>query len=213
MHNFSHYLSIAFACITFSAAICSPVVANPVLDEWSDITPPAAPEISAVEADIGRTALLVMDFNARTCNPEGRARCHDIIPNVAGLLARAREAGMNVVYTYGPNMELPDFVPELAPLATEPSYQRPFNKFYGSTLEEDLRAAGIDTVILVGTAAVGAVFATGAGAVERGFNIVVPVDGMAADTAYEEQFVVWYFGTANGFRNQTVLTRSDLISF
>ena len=72
---------------------------------------------------------------------------------------------------------------------------------------------GIDTVILVGTAAFGAVFATGAGAVERGFNIVVPVDGMAADTAYEEQFVVWYFGTANGFRNQTMLTRSDLISF
>jgi nicotinamidase-related amidase len=213
MHDLSRTLLLTLACISCGAAPSSPAVANPILEEWSEVAPPAAPEISAVEVDLGRTALLVMDFNARTCNPEGRARCHDIIPNVAGLLARAREAGLKVVYTYGPNMELPDFVPELAPLATEPSYQRPFNKFYGSTLEADLHAAGIDTVILVGTAAAGAVFATGAGAVERGFNIVVPVDGMAADTAYEEQFVVWYFGTANGFRNQTMLTRSDLISF
>jgi len=213
MHQFSRNVLLALACASFGAATSSPVAANPILEEWAEITPPAAPEISPADADIGRTALLVMDFNARTCNPEGRARCHDIIPNVAALLTRAREAEMKVVYTYGPNMELPDFVPALAPLATEPSYQRPFNKFYGSTLEADLRAAGIDTVILVGTAAVGAVFATGAGAVERGFNIIVPVDGMAADTAYEEQFVTWYLGTANGFRNQTVLTRSDLISF
>ena len=191
----------------------SSTVGAPVLEEWTEIVPPTAPDISAVEAEIERTALLVMDFNVRTCNRERRVRCHDIIPNVARLLRRAREAGMKVVYTYGPNMELPDFVSELAPVGEEPSYQRPFNKFYGSSLESDLRAEGIDTVILTGTAAVGAVFSTGAGAVERGFNIIVPVDGMAADTAYEEQFVAWYFGTANGLRNNTVLTRSDLISF
>lgn len=210
MLNHIRRFSIWFVLVAFSHVSA---FSQPLLEEWERIEPPPAPEVATVTLDVETTALLIMDFNGRTCTPEGRARCYDIVPRVEELLRRARGAGMEVVYTHGPNMELTDFVTELAPLGGERVYQRPFDKFYGSTLEDDLRADGIDTLILVGTSAMGAVFATGAGAVARDFDIIVPIDGMAADTTYEEQFVVWYMATANIFRPKTVLTRSDLIGF
>jgi nicotinamidase-related amidase len=210
MLNHIRCFTISFGLLVISHASA---FSQPLLEEWERIEPPPAPEIATVTPDVETTALLIMDFNGRTCTPEGRVRCYNIIPRVEDLLRRARAAGMEVVYTHGPNMELTDFVPELAPVGGERVYQRPFDKFYGSTLEDDLRADGIDTLILAGTAAMGAVFATGAGAVVRDFDIIVPIDGMAADTAYEEQFVVWYMATANTFRPKTVLTSTDLIGF
>ncbi len=208
-------ITTSFGAIVFAiaATLTLPVCAQTVIDEWTAVAAPEAPVLSSAAPDVATTALLVMDFNARTCTPEMRVRCHAIIPAVANLIAHARASGMKIIYTHGPNMQADQFVTALAPQGDEPIYQRPFNKFYGSDLEADLRAAGIETLILTSTAGVGAVFATGAGAAERGFNIIVPVDGLASDTAYEDQFAVWYLGTSNTFRGKSILTRSDMITF
>jgi nicotinamidase-related amidase len=195
------------ALATLSAA------AQTVLDEWATVRAPAAPQLASLTVDTRTTALVVMDFNRRTCVAAQRARCVPAVPKVQELIRQARAKGMRVIFTHGPNMAREDFVPEIAPGAADSVYRAPGNKFYGTTLEPDLRAAGINTVVLTGTAAMGAVFATATGAVERGFTVVVPADTMPADTAYEEQFAIWYLANGNIFRGKATITRSDMISF
>ncbi len=49
------------------------------------------------------------------------------------------------------------------------------DKFIGSDLEARLKAKGIETVIVMGTSAQGAVVGTSKGAVKGGYTAVVPV--------------------------------------
>ena len=70
-------------------------------------------------------------------------------------------------------------------------------------------------MIVTGTSAQGAVVGTTNGAAQRGYKAVVPVDGMSAEDAYNEQYAAWHIfkgGPANLVNNAT-LTRSDLIKF
>ena len=196
-----------------ACAIGAPVYAQSVMDEWTRVRPPAAPELKRVTVDPRTTALVVMDFNRRTCTAERRARCVPVIPKVKAMIEQARAKGVRLFFTHGPGMTREEFVAEVAPQPNDPVYRAPGNKLYGTMLEDDLRAAGVTTVILVGTAAAGAVFQTALGAAERGFSVIVPVDTMPADTAYEEQFSIWYMANGNVFRGKSTLTRSDLLTF
>jgi nicotinamidase-related amidase len=65
-------------------------------------------------------------------------------------------------------------------------------------LEKILKDKGITTVIAVGTAANGAVLYTSSAAALRGFNVIVPVDGMSAvgQNIYVEQYVAYNFTSA-----------------
>jgi hypothetical protein len=54
---------------------------------------------------------------------------------------------------------------------------------------------------------------TVAGAVLNGFRAIVPVDGIPALTPYQEQFVIWELANGPGFKETTVLTKLDAISF
>lgn len=81
-----------------------------------------------------------------------------------------------------------------------------------SVLGKILSDRGIKTVIIVGTAANGAVLGTAIGAAMRKLNIIVPVDGMS-DAPYSEQYVAWHLVNAPGTRNRTTLTAVDLIEF
>jgi len=209
----NRFLRIGAGATLLALGAALPASAQTIIEDWGTVEAPPAPEPIPFQPDTANTAFLVMDFNAATCMEGRRERCHAMIPAVADMLTRARAAGMMIVYTHGPNMEANQFVPALAPEGGEPIYQRPFNKFYGSALEADLKAAGITNLVLTGTAGVGAVFSTGVGAVERGFNIIVPVDGLASDTAYEDQFAIWYIGTSGFFRDRATLTRSDMLYF
>jgi nicotinamidase-related amidase len=89
------------------------------------------------------------------------------------------------------------------------------DKFINSNLDAGLKEKGIKTVIITGTSAQGAVAGTTNGATQRGYKAVVPVDGMSAEDAYNEQYAAWHIykgGPANITGNAT-LTRSDLIKF
>ena len=101
---------------------------------------------------------------------------------------------------------------EVAPLDGEPVVQSSVDKFYGTELENILKKKGIKTVIIVGTAANGAVLGTAIGAAMRKLNIIVPVDGMS-DKLYSEQYVAWHLVNAPGTRNRTILTQIDWIEF
>jgi nicotinamidase-related amidase len=110
-------------------------------------------------------------------------------------------------------MERSDIAKEVGPAEGERVLQVRGDKFYGNDLEKTLKDKGIDTVLLVGTSANGAVLFTAVGATQRGFKAVVPIDAMPADTAYQEQFSIWNIANGPSVREGAILTKLDLLKF
>ncbi|MHC1760106.1 MAG: cysteine hydrolase family protein [Negativicutes bacterium] len=104
-------------------------------------------------------------------------------------------------------------LPAVAPLQGEPAVSSSVDKFYNTDLEKILKARGIKTVVIVGTAANGAVLHTAVGAAVRGMQVVIPVDGMSSIDPYAEQYTAWHMMNGPGTRNRATLTRFSLISF
>ncbi len=190
---------------------CRPVAAQTIIEEWNTVQAPPAPELKAVTIDPQATALLLLDFNKQTCNAERRPRCIASIPKVQKLLAWARAKGVYVVYSLSPGAAPADIAKELAPLGPESVVTSGPDKFLGTDLEKLLQAKGIATVIATGTAANGAVLYTASGAAFRGIQVIVPVDGVSAETTYAEQYVAWNMLNAPRLSQKAVLTRIDLI--
>src|ERR1700688_2199629 len=77
-----------------------PAPAQTIINEWSSVTAPPAPELKAVTVDPKTTALLMLDFVKQTCNQQRRPRCVATLPKVKALLAEARAKDMLVVYSF-----------------------------------------------------------------------------------------------------------------
>lgn len=184
-----------------------------IIDQWSGVQAPAAPTLKEVTVDPATTALLVLDFVKQTCNEQVRPRCIADLPNVKQLLTEARAKNMLVVYSIIGSAAPSDIRPELAPTGNEPIVQAPPDKFLNSDLEKLLKDRGIKTVIVTGTAAHGVVLHTGDEAVFHGFKVIVPVDAIAAENTYIEQYVVYNFANAPGVAQNTTLTRVGMIKF
>ena len=184
-----------------------------IIEEWPDVEAPAPPELREVAADPQETALLVLDMQNRNCNRERRPRCVASIPRVRRLLDAARAAGAPVIYSLTGGGAATDIREELALRAGEPVVKSSVDKFHQTELEELLRTRGVRAVILVGTSAHGAVLHTATGAALRGFDVIVPVDGMSAGDAYAEQYTCWHLANAPGTRRRTTMTRCSMISF
>ncbi len=189
----------------------SPTLAQGVIDEWSRVEPPAPPQLVKVTLDPQSTALLVLDLAQQTCNAAQRPRCIAMLPRAKALLAHARARNMVVVYTLGAASTTADILPDVAMRGDEPVVTSGPDKFVGTNLEALLKAKGIKTVITIGAAAHGAVLHTAAGSAFRGFDVVVPVDGMAAETAYAEQYTAWDLVNAPRLADRIKLTRVDWI--
>jgi hypothetical protein len=48
---------------------------------------------------------------------------------------------------------------------------------------------------------------------ERGFKVVVPVDGMSGDDPWPELYTAWHLANAARINTQVTLTRTDMIKF
>lgn len=204
--------------VAFAVCICgSAFAAEPpdILTEWDSIRPPPAPAIQKVTIDPKRTAFFAISFNKNNCIPSDRPRCHAVIPNVKRLLDQARAHNMIIVMTHTRRMTPADFVPELKPIGGEIVFGGEEDKFHNNKLAEDLKARGIDTILMTGTSANGGLLLTATGAALRGFKVIVPIDTMPAATAYQEQFAIWQIATEGVFTNEnfSLLTRSDLVDF
>jgi nicotinamidase-related amidase len=115
-----------------------------------------------------------------------------------------------VAYSLTTKGEPEDIREEVAPLPGEPVVRSSADKFYNTDLEKFLKKKGVTCVIVVGTAAHGAVLHTVTGAAQRGFKVIVPVDGMSADL-YAEQYTAWHLVNGPGSRKQTTLTKFSMI--
>ena len=200
----------AFALVLGSPV---PVPAETITNEWSSIKVPPAPELKAVTVDPKTTALLMLDFVKPSCNEQRRPRCIATLPKAKALLAAARAKDMLVVYSFTSTSAMADTLSEVAPTDKEPAVQSGVDKFYKTNLEQILKDKNITTVIVAGTAAHGAVMYTASGAALRGMKVIVPVDGISAENAYNEQYVIYNFTSASGISDKTTLTTVDMIKF
>ena len=165
---------------------------------------PAVVVVDVLNKSIGDEPLPIREAMARygkSCTGEyGWAA----IPHIQAVIAAARDAGMPIVYTipqapaarpaetlqrfeekmpgwmdYSGSRDGYTFADEIAPEPGDIVIEKPTaSSFYRTDLEQQLRAAGIDTLIVTGGATSGCVRATVVDAHARGFKINVVEDGV-----------------------------------
>ena len=202
---------LPLAALAVAVIYAAPAPAQTVIDEWSSIKAPPAPELTSVTVDPQTTALLMLDFLKQNCG--SNPRCVATLPKAQKLLAAARAKNMTIIYSLFPGPVISDTLPEVAPKGTEPVVTSFFNKFLDPDLDKILKDKGIKTVILMGAASDGAILYTGTEAFFRHYQTIIAVDAIAGKTAYVDQFSVYQFTVAPVMAGKVTLTRTDMIKF
>jgi len=181
---------------------------------------PAPPEPVPVTLAPAATALLIFDIveHIRERQPQIRER---LVPAIAALLKRARQAGIAVAYgTRASNTGT--WLAEVAPAPGDIQFENQAqDRFYNTALDQTLKAKGITTLILTGWKISGSVTYTSVGATLRGYTVVVPVDTTSDATDYETfigKYQILNQNSANATNEPlklrtSTLSRSDLIAF
>src|ERR1700688_4046567 len=207
-------MSVAAVLAALAGLVIPAAQADSVIDEWPAVKAPPPPELKPVSIDAASTALIVMDISTQSCTLEKRPRCVATLPKVQKLISEARAKGVFVLYTLAGTSKRTDIVKEVAPQDAEQSVSGAGpDKFVGIDLDTILKSKNIKTLIAVGTAAEGAVLHTAAGAAFRGYDVVVPVDGMSSTNIYAEQYTAWHLSNAPRLPDQVKLTKVDMIKF
>ena len=181
---------------------------------------PPPPEPAPVALNPATTALLIFDIVDPICTRQPNCTGR-MVPAIASLLARARQAGVTVAYgTRAPTMAkwLPDVLPAPGDIKIESQAQ---DRFYNTDLDRMLKAKGVTTLILAGWKVSGSVTYTSVGATLRGYTVVVPVDASLDATDYEIAiglYQILHQHSANAENEAlkngaSTLSRTDLISF
>lgn len=179
------------------------------IETWHTIQAPPAPSVKSVTVDAKTTAFLVLDMQSDLL--QTRPRAVATIPAIANFLGKARAAGMLIAHSNTRTGTPADLARPLAPRTGEQVVRSGVDKFFRTGLEDGLNARKIKTVIVVGTAANGAVLHTATGASLRGLKVIIPVDGLSSEDLYAEQYTTWHMLNAPGTRANTTLTRLNLI--
>ena len=204
----------AFAALTLLFAAPQARAAD-IMAEWATVKLPPAPALKPVTLDGKTTALLILDVMKDSC--ARRPRCAEMAPNLKKLHDAARAAGAMVFYTLvgGGSPTAADVVAGMTPKEGEWVVQRGPDKFLGSPLEQRLKDRGIKSVIVTGTSAQGVGIGVGSGAAQRGYDVIVPVDGLASDEAFMELYAAYHLAKGGPaiVTEKVTLTRSDMIKF
>jgi nicotinamidase-related amidase len=103
----------------------------------------------------------------------------------------------------------------LAPKGNEPVVTAYVDKFMlgdkDTGLQKILKDKGIANLVTVGTTSHNGVLFTSVMAALRGFDVVVPVDGMAGNNAYEDQAAAYTLTSSITYK--VTLTSLDMIKF
>ena len=206
-------LLLLILCSLLSCPTPSMAEEKALLDVWSEIKPPPPVVLQPVHLDPKTTALLILDIEEWTCNAERRPRCPDSVPRIRGFLDQAKAKDMAVIYSLTSKGTPQTILPGVQPVGDAPIVQSGVDKFYNTELEKILRDRAIKTVVIVGTAAEGAVLHTATGAALRGLEVVVVLDGMTSANLYAEQYTAWHLLNAPGTKGKAILTLFKLIDF
>ena len=180
---------------------------------------PKIPDPVAVEVPVKGAALLVLDITSVICPP--RPTCVTSVPKIAALVKKARDAKVPVIYSQTATAGS-TYVADIAPQAGELSVTGRADKFFGTNLEQILKDKAVDTAVVVGSAANGAVLYTVFGLGLRGITAVVAQDGISGDPEFTETLTRWQLLNEPGFANvnntpldkgHVTLSTTDKITF
>ena len=165
-------------------------------------------------ADRPHTALLVIDVqNGVVAHAHDRAR---VLANIAGLVERARAAGVAVVWVQHHSDDLPtgsepwQYVPELVRRDAEPLVHKAYgDSFEDTDLERVLAEGRIGRLVVVGAQTDACIRSTLHGAITRGYDATLVADAHTTEdlSAYgappPDQVIAhtnlyWSFHTAPG---------------
>ena len=206
-------VAVVGLAITFSAL---PLAAD-ILEDWSAVKPPPAPELKPVTLEGATTALLILDMMKMNCG--ARPRCVASVPKVRKLHDAARAAGAMVWYSFvgsdGKATPADQIDPGVTARDGEWARQNGPDKFIGSNLEEKLKNRGIKTVIVCGTSFQGVGIGTGGGSAQRGYKVIIPIDCLSSEDPYMEQYSAFhlYKGAPAGVTSQVTLTRTTMLKW
>ncbi len=182
----------------------------------AEVTRPNRPEPRSVSLDAATTAVVVLDLNARCHDPE--EVCSQLMEPLGGFLERVREVSVPVVFTVSLMFKGTPLGEVAAPLNrrdTEPVlHPDAFDKFAGGELQAILSAAGAENLIVAGSLTNVAVLytATSAARVHR-YNVVIPLDGVNAKSAYEHEYAIHQLSVLPaGAGDRMRFTRLDMIA-
>jgi nicotinamidase-related amidase len=215
MKPFDHFGTLLLASLIVCSTAAS-VHAQGIIETWSSVSAPPPPSVRSISVDPRKTALLVLDVATHTCNRDVRPRCLETLPKVKALLNRARTHNIRIVFSLGlqPIAGTPaDLLSDVAIRANEFWVRSGPDKYLGTDLEKILRDGDVRTVIVVGTASHGAVMYTAGGSVFRGFDVILPVDGLSAESIFAEQYTLWHFQNAPRMAAKVTLTSVDRLTF
>jgi nicotinamidase-related amidase len=178
---------------------------------------PNRPEAKPVALDAKSTAILVLDLNAR-CH-DAKQICNRLTPRLGEFLEKARAANVLIVYSVSASAKGTPLGEVASPLKRregEPViYPDAFDKFTGGELQALLKDKGIKTVVITGASTNAAVLytATTAARMHR-YNVVVPMDGMVANTNYEQEYTFHQFTVLpSEASKQFEFTKLDMVAF
>jgi nicotinamidase-related amidase len=162
-----------------------------------------------VTVDPRRTAVIVVDMQNDFVKPGGKLQvpsAQEAVGPIARLLERARQAGALVIYTqdqhgeddpeyriWGEHVKVGtwgvEIIPELAPQPGDEVVAKPrYDAFYASRMEDLLRShPEIDTLIITGTVTNICVLHTAGSAALRWYKVIVPRDGVAALSEFDQE--------------------------
>lgn len=172
--------------------------------------PPHAVEVR-VAVSPAATALIVVDMQNDFVTPGGALVVPDAartVPIIGTLLSRARAWGVRVFYTQDTHRPGdPEFaiwgehavegtwgweiVEALRPGPGDRVIRKlRYDGFFGTSLDHELRGAGINTVIVCGTVANICVLHTAGSAALHGYSVVLPTDAVSALTPFDLQAAI-----------------------
>jgi len=184
-----------------------------------------------VTLDPTRTAVVVVDMQNDFVRPQGKLHvpaAQDIVGPIVRLLEKARRAGVLVIYTqdlHGP--EDPEYhiwgehvkagtwgaeiIDELAPQPEDEIVPKPrYDAFYASRMEDLLRThPHIDTLVITGTVTNICVLHTAGSAALRWYKVIVPKDGVAALSEFDQEAALHQID----FLYQGTITTVEAIEF
>jgi nicotinamidase-related amidase len=144
-----------------------------------------------------------------------------MLPAMTPFMERVRKAGMVVAYGTREQNQA-HWLKEVAPKGGDIRITNVAqDRFYNTDLDKQLKAKGIDTMIMAGWKISGSVTYTSVGAMARNYTVVIPVDTTSAATDYET--AIGFYNVQNSGngnlaneplkKGAVTLSRTDLITF
>jgi len=141
------------------------------------------------------------------------------VPRLSKFLEQARQAGIPIIFSLSfrnKGTSEGRVCADLKRRASEPViYPDGFDKFTGGELQSYLTLYDVDTLIITGYRSNVSVLNTATRATrELGYKVIIPMDGIAAKTAYEQEYTLFHFTVLpHQAAELFTFTLLDMISF